>query len=161
MRWKYTSTPITVEVRLDGISPGLRSHQVWSLSIKQLGTESISSCLQKSLDIRVHSSSLGKPSFKNKFRIALQMLWDFDCCCQILHLINRFILPLPYPSHSWPTLHSPWRTWLSLREWTWECLLWQLSELHNILCLWLDHWRWTLVTISLPHRLLWQRGWVV
>ena len=41
-------------------------------------------------------------------------------------------------------------------------LLWLLcSELHSLLCPWLNHWSWSLAVNTLPCRRLWQRRWVV
>ena len=75
---------------------------------------------------------------------------------QMFSLNSRFVLPFPNPSHSWPTLHSPWRTGLPL---------WERPMLYSLVCPWqLNHRSWTLAVanaITLPRRRLWQQGWVV
>ena len=84
----------------------------------------------------------------------LAIMIIFDCYCPGLNFFTRFGLLLPSPSHSWPTLHSPWSPGLPLREshWRprrhWQLLLWPMWHWHD-LCSRLDHWIWTLAANAL------------
>ena len=79
-------------------------------------------------------------------------------------MVIRVSLPLPNPSHSWPSLYTPWSPGLPVWELHWQLrtcgqlLLWPVWPWHDM-CTWLNLAANAFAT--LPCTRLWKRGWVM